>query len=110
MFEKIMDAILGVAEDDPDATAVDLGGFESYLAGVSWPISKDDLLKAMSTNGAGKDILDKVGQIDADSFANPGDFVAALYGGAPATRETIRTKVNELSPNLKDDLKRGNIL
>lgn len=109
MFDKILDAILGAAESDPESTSVDLGGFEKYLAGVRFPISKDDLLTALAHNGAGKAVLDQVDSIKADGFNTVGDLVSALYGGSAATRETIRGKVDELSSNLKDDLPKGNI-
>lgn len=110
MFDKILDAILGSAESDPESSTADLGGYEQYLAGVSFPISKGDLLTAMAHNGASRAVLSKVDGIKADGFNTVGDLVSALVGGSTATRETVRGKVDDLSANLKDDLPKGNIL
>lgn len=110
MFDRIMDIVNDIVGGDAAESGVDLGGFDSYLRGVEWPIGKSDLISAMEKNGAGSEVLDRVERIDLDTFSGPGDLVAGLHDGNPDVSETIRTRVNELSPNLQDDVKNKNIL
>ncbi len=110
MFDKIMDIVNEVVGGDSAESEVDLGGFDSYLRGVNWPIGKSDLISAMEKNGAGSEVLDRVERIDRDTFNGPGDLVAGFYDSNSDVSETIRTRVNELSPNLQDDVKNKNVL
>jgi hypothetical protein len=110
MFDKIMDIVNEIAGGGSSEGSVDLGGFDSYLRGVEWPIGKFDLISAMEKNGAGSEVIDQVKKIDLETFTGPGDLVGGLYGGDGDVSEKIRTRVNELSPNLKDDVKKKNIL
>jgi hypothetical protein len=110
MFDKIMDIVNEIAGGDAADSGADLRGFDSYLQGVDWPIGKSDLISAMEKNGAGSDVIDQVERINLDTFSGPGDLVAGFYGSKPDVSETIRTRINELSPNLRDDVKKKNIL
>jgi hypothetical protein len=79
MFDKIKDIISDIT-GGKDIGDLDLGGFEKYLDGVSWPIGKDDLVTALQNNGAPDAIVDKVKGLDVDSINSPDDLVNAVKG------------------------------
>ena len=52
---------------------------ERYLAGVHYPADKGDLLQAAPANGAPREILQLIEQIDMDRFDGPQDVMKG-YG------------------------------
>lgn len=50
-----------------------------YLAGVSYPANKGDLLQAAQANGAPRDIVELIQRIDMDEFGGPQDVMKG-YG------------------------------
>jgi len=50
---------------------------QSYLAGVSYPATKQDLVKAARQNDASRDILQILEQLDEESFGGPQDVMKA---------------------------------
>lgn len=52
---------------------------ERYLAGVSYPASKGELLAAAQANGAPRDILEPLGEIEMEQFGGPQDVMKG-YG------------------------------
>lgn len=54
---------------------------QSYLSGVSYPATKDDLLSAARANGAPREIIDIIEGFDDDEFGGPQDVMKA-YGGS----------------------------
>lgn len=51
---------------------------QKHLKGVSYPASKDDLVRQARTNHASDDIVDKIRMLPADSFGGPKDVMKAL--------------------------------
>ena len=52
---------------------------ERYLAGVSYPATKGDLLQAAQANSAPRDIIQLLERIEPDSFGGPQDVMKG-YG------------------------------
>jgi hypothetical protein len=52
---------------------------QSYLAGVDYPATKDDLLKAAKQNGAPADIVKIIKGFERDDFGGPQEVMKA-YG------------------------------
>ena len=52
---------------------------QSFLKGVSYPASKDDLLKAAKKNGAPEEIVDILNGLTTDDFGGPQDMMKG-YG------------------------------
>ncbi|MGY4516126.1 DUF2795 domain-containing protein [Lysobacter sp. HA18] len=52
---------------------------ERYLAGVSYPATKGDLLQAAQANDAPRDIMRLIEQIDMEQFGGPQDVMKG-YG------------------------------
>jgi hypothetical protein len=52
---------------------------ERYLAGVHYPANKGDLLQAAQANGAPRDIMRLIEQIEMDEFGGPQDVMKG-YG------------------------------
>lgn len=54
---------------------------QSYLKGVSYPATKDDLLSAARENGAPREIIDLLEGFDDSEFGGPQDVMKA-YGSS----------------------------
>ncbi|WP_133499896.1 DUF2795 domain-containing protein [Cognatilysobacter terrigena] len=52
---------------------------ERYLAGVKYPATKGDLLQAAQANGAPRDIMQLINDIEMDEFGGPQDVMKG-YG------------------------------
>jgi hypothetical protein len=52
---------------------------ERYLAGVRYPANKGDLLQAAQANGAPREIMEVLQDIDMDEFGGPQDVMKG-YG------------------------------
>ncbi len=52
---------------------------QSYLKGVSYPASKDDLVSVAQKNGAPGEIIDVLRELPEDEFGGPQDVMKA-YG------------------------------
>ena len=52
---------------------------QSYLAGVSYPASKDDLVRTARENGAPQDIIGIIEGFEMDEFGGPQEVMKA-YG------------------------------
>lgn len=52
---------------------------ERYLAGVRYPATKGDLLTAAQANGAPRDIIDLLNDIEMEQFGGPQDVMKG-YG------------------------------
>lgn len=53
---------------------------QKYLAGVDYPVSKEDLLSVARDNGAPQDVVDALESSDADSFDSPTAVSSAVSG------------------------------
>jgi uncharacterized protein DUF2795 len=52
---------------------------QSYLSGVDYPATKDDLLQAAKSNGAPRDIIQIIQGFERDEFGGPQEVMKA-YG------------------------------
>lgn len=52
---------------------------QKYLAGVSYPASKDDLISTARRNSAPDEIMDAIGRLPKDKFEGPQE-VQRAYG------------------------------
>jgi hypothetical protein len=50
---------------------------QSYLAGVSYPATKQDLVKAGRNNGAPRDVLQVLDGLDDEQYGGPQDVMKA---------------------------------
>ncbi|MBA3358907.1 MAG: DUF2795 domain-containing protein [Thermoleophilaceae bacterium] len=50
-----------------------------YVHGVTWPVSKGELLEAMERNGAPDDVLQTIRSADLARFVAPSDVHQALW-------------------------------
>lgn len=103
MFDKIKDMVSDVT-GGKDLGDLDLGGYEKYLDGITWPVSKDELVDAVQRNGGNEEVVNKVKSLGGDRFDGPQDILQGLLGGgdsdAPKAGEP---NVDDLS---RDELKR----
>lgn len=51
---------------------------QKYLKGVSYPVSKEDLINAAQNNGAPAEIVEKIKQLASDMFNGPQDVIKEL--------------------------------
>ncbi|HYI25914.1 MAG TPA: DUF2795 domain-containing protein [Thermomicrobiales bacterium] len=96
MFDKIKDIVSDITGGS-DLGSLDLGGLEKYLEGVSWPISKDDLVVAMKNNGAPDAVVDKVAGLDLGTINSPDDLVTAFKGGIADAGDQASQHAGELT-------------
>ena len=54
---------------------------QDLLVGVEFPISKDDLLARLATNGAPESVLETIRKAVASRFGGPQDVMDAIRGG-----------------------------
>ena len=52
---------------------------QTYLKGIDYPASKDNLLKVAKSNGAPKEVMDVLRQLPGDHYGGPQDVMKA-YG------------------------------
>jgi hypothetical protein len=84
VFDKIKE-LLGGGKGD-DLGDLSLGGYEKYLAGVTYPIGVDDLLEVLQNNGAPAKVIDlvrSVGQKGKSTFSSQEDLMNSLGGSGP---------------------------
>lgn len=55
---------------------------QKYIDGLDWPASKDEVLRAAERNGAPDEVLQKLQQTDAESFAGPNAVHNSLWAEA----------------------------
>jgi hypothetical protein len=65
MFDRIKNALTGNGEDGQSE------GFEKYLAGVNFPISKDDLLVHLRDNGVDEAVIAHIESLSDAQFDSP---------------------------------------
>ena len=53
---------------------------QTYLKGVNFPASKQDVTSALKSNGAPNEILQKVESAAKNQFSNQGDVMSTLGG------------------------------
>ncbi len=53
-----------------------------YVHGVTWPVTKQELLEAMEANGAPDDVLQTVSAANQARFVAPSDVHQALWMAA----------------------------
>jgi hypothetical protein len=80
MFDKIKDIVSDVT-GGKDLGDLDLGGYEKYLEGITWPVSKEELIAAVKNNGASDEIVNLVQGLGGDTFSGPQDIIGGLTGG-----------------------------
>jgi len=78
MFNKIKDALTGAKSGKDLGTAVDLGGYEKYLQGITFPATKDEVIGALQANDAADGLKDHVMSLPQDRFDNPQDIFKTL--------------------------------
>ncbi len=80
MFDKMKDAVGNLA-GNKDLGSLNLGGYEQYLEGISFPASKDEILAALQNNNANEGIINQISGMNQDTFNSPLDIVAGLLKG-----------------------------
>lgn len=55
---------------------------QKYLAGVDYPASRDDLVKAAKDNGADDDMVSAISGLSTDSFDGPTAVSEAVSNGS----------------------------
>ena len=81
MFDKIKNAISGAKDGDYlGAIAKDLGAgaYSRYLDGITYPVSKDELMGALKNNGAPDALVTHVESLNTDRFDSPDDILKTL--------------------------------
>jgi|GEM_PF-1170994 len=81
VFEKIKNAITGAkGGDDLGNVARDLGAgsISKYLDGITYPVSKDELVVALKNNGAPSQLVDQVSNLTQGRFDSPEDVISKL--------------------------------
>jgi len=53
---------------------------QKYVQGVTWPVSKEDLLTIMERNGAPADVLQALNTAPKPRFTGPSEVTSALWG------------------------------
>lgn len=51
---------------------------QKHLKGVNYPASKEDLASTAESNGAPKELVDQLRNMDRDEFSGPDDVQEAL--------------------------------
>lgn len=77
MFDKMKDAVGNLA-GDKDLGSLNLGGYERYLEGISFPASKDEILAALQDNNADEGIISQISGMNQDMFNSPLDLVSGF--------------------------------
>ena len=54
---------------------------QNYLAGVDYPVSRDELVRTARQNGAPDDLVGALENAGRDSFDSPTDVSQAVAGG-----------------------------
>ena len=106
MFDKIKDFVSDITGGG-DLGNLDLGEYEKYLEGVSWPVGKEDLVNALQSNGAPDQVVDRVQGISQDTFNGPQDLLGSLTGGggnAADTAQAGRDVLDESAQTGRDNL------
>ena len=89
MFDKLKEMVSSITGGG-DLGDLDLSGYEKYLEGISWPVSKDELVAAVQRNGAPDQIVNVLQNLDVSQLNGPEDVVSALTGsGGDAAQETV---------------------
>jgi hypothetical protein len=78
MFDKIKDALTGAKSGKDLGNVAELGGYEKYLQGVTFPASKDEVIGALQANGAADGLKDHVMSLSQDRFDNPQEIFRTL--------------------------------
>ena len=81
VFDKIKNAITGAKDgEDLGEVAKDLGAgaYSKYLDGITYPVSKDELLGALQNNGAPDSLVTHVESLSKGSFNSPDEILATL--------------------------------
>jgi len=51
---------------------------QEFLAGVDYPISREDLVRWAQENGAGTNLIQRLRSLPADQFTSPGEVGSAF--------------------------------
>jgi hypothetical protein len=102
MFDKIKDVVSDITGGG-DLGDLSLGGYEKYLEGITWPVSKDELINAVQQNGASDKVVDQVRNLGGDKFDGPADIIKGLIGdGGDSAKAAGDTVTQDVSDNLKN--------
>lgn len=99
MFDKIKDVVSDITGGG-DLGDLNLGGYEKYLDGVTWPISKDELVNAVKNNGGGDDIQNMIKGASGDTFNGPEDVAKGVTGAGQNAADTVKGKADDLKNRL----------
>jgi hypothetical protein len=77
MFDKMKDVVSNVA-GDKDLGSLNLGGYERYLEGISFPASKDEILAALQSNNVDEGLINQISGMNQDTFNSPLDLLSGL--------------------------------
>ena len=99
MFDKIKDVVNDITGGG-DLGDLNLGGYEKYLDGVTWPISKDELVNAVKNNGGGDDIQNKIKGASNDTFNGPEDVARSASGAGQHVADKVEGKADDLKNRL----------
>ncbi len=78
MFDKLKDMFTGAKSGKDLGSVGDLGGYEKYLRGITFPASKDEVIGALQENGAAEGLKDHVMSLSQDRFDNPQEIFKTL--------------------------------
>lgn len=78
MFDKIKDMFSGAKSGQDLGNMADLGGYEKYLQGITFPASKDEVIGALQANGASDGLKDHVMSLSQDRFNSPEEIFKTL--------------------------------
>ena len=84
MFDKLKDMVSNITGGG-DLGDLDLSGYEKYLEGITFPVSKAELKTALQNNGAPGQLLGIVDKLPDRVFESQDDLtnsLGALAGGA----------------------------
>lgn len=52
---------------------------QRYVQGIGWPVSRDELLRALERNGAPDDVLQALRTVPKERFTGPSEVTSALW-------------------------------
>jgi hypothetical protein len=67
-------------EEEMDESPVEVT--QKHIDGIAWPANKEEVLGALSQNGAPDDVLQAVRSADKERFVGPNDLHAILWKAA----------------------------
>ena len=83
VFDKIKNAVTGALDGkDLGDVASDLGAgaISKYLDGITYPVSKDEVISALKNNGAPDSVVSQVDKLSAGSFDSADDIINQIKG------------------------------